>query len=62
MRSGDIMELLINSEVTVGRLLRVLNREAVNALGRSDEEEARKAAALSKHVEEAMVFARLQND
>lgn len=56
------MEEMIYSEVTVGRLLRSLNRIAVNALERADDETATRAAAMSRQVEEAMVFAGLQNE
>ena len=55
-------ELLIHSEVTVGRLLRRLSAEAVVALGTGENEKAERFAAFSQQVELAMIAAELHRE
>ena len=55
-------ELLIHSEVTVGRLLRRLNAEVVVAIGTGDNARAEKFAAFSRQVEQAMVASDLYKE
>ncbi len=57
---GPVQSLPIDSEATIGRLLRRLNLMCVQAVKANEDEHARTAALFSRAVEEAMKFAGIE--
>lgn len=55
-------ETLIWSEITVGQVLRSLNRLCVNALKEGDAVKARELAEVSSAVEEAVTVSGVEDD